>query len=259
VTLVALSNSWSYADGLLIDHTATAAFDTIPADMIDSVGRWTDIYFGRASHGRQLHVGLDMLQAEDSLLTPPGFAAVDVYVDQDGIGDTSWVPDIRVYLASHPECRMVIMAWCQGVARGTEASINIYLNKMTQLEVDYPDVYFIYMTAHLSVWAPENTTARNEQIRQYCLTNEKILYDFADIESWDPDGNYYPDETDTCTWCETWCQTYVCPDCDGCPHSHCFNCYQKARAWWWMMARLSGWGYPSEIGPPETVQWREEE
>ena len=24
-------------------------------------------------------------------------------------------------------------------------------------------------------------------------------------------------------------------------HSHCLNCYQKGKAFWWMMARIAGW------------------
>ena len=34
----------------------------------------------------------------------------------------------------------------------------------------------------------------NEMIREYCRDNNKILYDFADIETYDPDGNYYGDK-----------------------------------------------------------------
>jgi len=103
------------------------------------------------------------------------------------------------------------------------------------------------MTGHLDGGGPEgNLYARNNQIRDYCRDNAKILFDFADIESYDPDGEYYPEESDWCYWCETWCATHDCPtgDCvddEGCAHSVCFNCYQKGRAFWWMMARLAGW------------------
>jgi hypothetical protein len=43
---------------------------------------------------------------------------------------------------------------------------------------------------------------RNQQIRDYVIANDKILYDFADIESWDPDGAYYGDRlvTDACNY-----------------------------------------------------------
>ena len=63
----------------------------------------------------------------------------------------------------------------------------------------------------------------------------------SDIESYDPDGNYYPDASDDCGWCSTWCAGHSCPACGSCAHSHCFNCYLKGKAFWWMMARLAGW------------------
>ncbi len=36
-----------------------------------------------------------------------------------------------------------------------------------------------------------NLNLRNDQVRNYCIANDKILFDFADIESYDPDGNSY--------------------------------------------------------------------
>ena len=54
---------------------------------------------------------------------------------------------------------------------------------MNQLEIDYPNVKFVYMTGHLDgSGANGNLNLRNEQIRAYARANNKILYDFADIE-----------------------------------------------------------------------------
>ncbi len=113
---------------------------------------------------------------------------------------------------------------------------------MNELEIDFPDVTFIYMTGHLDGTGPDgNLYIRNNQIRSYCTANNKILFDFADIESYDPDGTYYPDESDACIWCSDWCDTRTCPDCISCAHSHCYNCYLKGKAWWWMMTKIQGW------------------
>ena len=58
---------------------------------------------------------------------------------------------------------------------------------MSTLEADYPGIKFVYMTGHLDgTGSAGNLNVRNNQIRNYCLHNNKILYDFADIESYDP-------------------------------------------------------------------------
>jgi len=156
------------------------------------------------------------------------------------------------------DINLVMWSWCAGVSDNNAEGIDAYLNAMNDLESDYPDVLFVYMTGHLDGGGPSgNLYIRNNQIRDYCEANDKILFDFADIESYDPDGTYYPDGTDWCEWCETWCATHTCPelDCiddDNCAHSVCFNCYQKGRAFWWMMARIAGWsGSPEDVGPPD--------
>jgi uncharacterized protein YjdB len=88
------------------------------------------------------------------------------------------------------------------------------------------------------------------------------LYDFADIESYDPDGNYYLDKlaNDACdydsngdavpdkNWAIDWQNTHtVNVDWYNCTsaHSQPLNANRKAYAAWWMFARLAGWTGPS--------------
>ena len=229
-----------YGDAMVADHYAVLEFDAIPDSVVENIGSNYNIYYVHTSHGSQIMTGLSMLEAGDATYNPPNF--YEVGDDLGGGGDTTWVPATRVYLNAHPECNMAMFSWCGGCSDNTEEGINIYLNKMVELEADYPGVIFIYMTGHLDGTGIDGNLYRsNNQIRNFCYANNKILFDFADIESYDPAGIYYPDETDACNWCYDWCAMYTCPTCGGCAHSHCFNCYLKGMAWWWMMARISDW------------------
>ena len=50
---------------------------------------------------------------------------------------------------------------------------------------------FVYMTGHTDGTGLDGTLhLRNQEIRNYCKANDKVLYDFEDIESYDPDGRY---------------------------------------------------------------------
>ncbi len=229
----------AFADAIIADHLSTGEFELIPEDVINSITNDYHIYYVHTSHGSQIMTGINLLEDEIPVYTPPYF-----YERSDDLGhngDTSWVAHTRQYLDANPGCNMAMFSWCGGVSDNTPEGIDIYLNKMNELEGQYPDVIFIYMTGHLDGSGPDgNLYQRNNQIRDYCAVNEKVLFDFADIESYDPDGNYYPYESDACGWCYDWCETHDCPSC-GCAHSQCFNCYQKGKAWWWMMASVSGW------------------
>ena len=228
------------ADAIVANHSSTADFYLIPDSIIQTIGENYLIFYGHTSHGSQILTGLNILSEEDTLYDPPNFS--EYGDDLGGYGDTTWVPPTREFLNSNPDYNMVMWSWCGGVSDNTEDGINSYLNAMNDLEQDYPDVKFIYMTGHLDGSGPSgNLYTRNNQIRAYCTANDKVLFDFADIESYDPDSNYYPDASDACEWCETWCSSHSCPECSDCAHSRCFNCYQKGKAWWWMMAKLSGW------------------
>jgi hypothetical protein len=173
---------------------------------------------------------------------------------------TSWAERTRTYLDANADVNVIIWSWCGQVSSATETDVNTYLDLMTDLESDYPDVMFVYMTGHLDGTGLEgNLHLRNEQIRNYCNDNDKILYDFADIESYNPDGTYFGDKipNDACAydtnndnsrdgnWAIEWQNSHT-EDVDwyqcSSAHSEPLNANQKAYAAWWLWSRLAGWG-----------------
>jgi hypothetical protein len=230
------------------DHTSVPKLSSVPSSVIQQVRSQYKIFYGHTSHGSQIVTGMGMLRDVDTLYRynegSGTLVLSETSPDLGAAGDTTWVTVTRNQLnqSSNPY-NVVMWSWCGGVSSNTEEGINIYLNAMSKLEQDYPSVIFIYMTGHLDGSGPTgNLYVRNNQIRAYCTQHNKAFFDFADIESYDPDGNYYPDGSDACEWCSTWCASHACQDCSGgCAHSHCFNCHQKGRAFWWLLAGLTGW------------------
>lgn len=225
---------------IIADHNVIISFEDIPGEYIDQAITSFHIFYGHTSHGSQLLTGLDMLQSAvyDN-------SSLDKHEDGSDLGNPAgeWPTTTRTHLdAAGNNFNIVMWSWCGQVSGMSSAEITEYLNNMNQLESEYPDVAFVYMTGHTDGSGDSGTLrTNNRQIREYCRTNDKVLFDFEDIESWDPGGAYYPDTDDACGWCGAWCGAHSCPACGGCAHSHCFNCYLKGKAVWWMLARLAGW------------------
>jgi len=241
------SDTTTTPEAIIADHTIVPLFHDIPLSVIDAIQDSIRILYTHTSHGSQIVTGLEMLEDSNGIYgVNNGAGTLTITERSDDLGsngDTSWVPFTRQWLQNFPNYNVVTWSWCGGVSDNTEEGINIYLNKVNELEQDYPNVTFIYMTGHLDGSGPSGNLYRgNNQIRQYCRANGKVLFDFADIESYDPDGNYYPYAADDCAWCSVWCAAHSCLPCPSCAHSHCFNCYLKGKAFWWLLARIKGWG-----------------
>ncbi len=249
---------------IVINHSTTE-LEAVPVSYIDQAKSSFRIWYGHTSHGSQITSGMDNLQAhtgEPYTFNAGGTGGALSYQEEWSLdlghnGDTAWAQRTREILNPPGNDRNVILwSWCGGVSDNTEEGINVYLNKMTELEIDYPDVRFIYMTGHLDIWAWANLKTRNQQIRDYCIANHKILFDFADIESYNPDQVFFDYATDNCdyysapggsllgNWATEWRSANpgsdLCWDC-SCAHSESVNCNLKGRALWWMMARIAGW------------------
>jgi len=264
------------AQGLVIGHNCTD-ISKVPATWIQQAKTQCRIGYGHTSHGSQLVTGIATLYAQlgspydytsSSSGLVPGRFLNDYWASGDlGTGgDLTW-RDATVEMLNMPgnDRNVVMWSWCGGVSGNTAGDINAYLQAMNELEQMWPDVTFIYMTGHLDgTGVSGNLNQMNELIRQFCLANNKTLFDFADIESYDPDGSEFlsRDADDGCNysggnWANEWSAAHpddpLCANC-SCAHSQPLNCNLKGRAFWWMMARLAGWsGSDTNLPAPAGV------
>ena len=287
VTLVWIAR----ADAVTIDHRHTD-ISQIPQTAIEQAKSSLHIAYGHTSHGSQLIDGMtglvDFANNGGLGLSLPnnifawnnggagGSLDLEDYAMQGDVGYyPTWVNETREYLddPSHGDVNVIIWSWCGQVSGLTEQEmIDRYLNPMSQLEKEYPGVTFVYMTGHLDGSGENgNLNQRNQQIRDYCSANNKMLYDFADIESYDPDGlvNYMKlSANDACNydsdgngsrdanWATAWQNSHT-RDVDwyscGSAHSQPLNANRKAYAAWWLWATLAGWN-PSGTNSTPVLQ-----
>ncbi|MBI9100748.1 MAG: hypothetical protein JEY91_19910, partial [Spirochaetaceae bacterium] len=170
--------------------------------------------------------------------------------------------------SANSDINTVIWSWCSI----NDHDAQRYVDNMEKLIREYPHITFIFMTGHAEGQGedltPDSVHYNNELIRRHCSDNNRILYDFADIESYDPDGFYYWDKdmmdnlsyTDG-NWAVEWIGANLNSElaklttgegvdgysgCSGTAHSDTpeeanLNGILKGQAAWWLWAVVAGW------------------
>ncbi|MHA1906579.1 MAG: hypothetical protein ACW98Y_04740 [Candidatus Thorarchaeota archaeon] len=251
-----------WSGGLIIDHTCIG-LDTIPDEWIDAAQTNVRIHYAHTSHGGQITTGLDRLESADSKYDhargsgtlptedgalcmldgnpPHSYITPDLYWEStEGVGITQDTLD------NNPTITVSLWSWCTQLNSYDATQVQDYLDTMTAFETANPDVTFVYMTcnAQADSGSGYNRWVNNEMIRDYCETNNKVLFDFADLDCWsNGDQNTYEYIEDSTTYnIPIEHEDFVGNEAG---HTTYTSCEQKGRAFWWLVASLAGWNAPS--------------
>jgi len=266
------------AETIIVDHSHTD-ITALPEAAILQAKQRLHIAYGHTSHGSQLTTGmtgliefannggLGLSLPQDIFAFNNGgtSGALDLH-DYAMSGDVGywpqWYNETVAYLdnPANSDVNVIIWSWCGQVDDKYSAGtlLSEYLNPMMSLQALYPDVVFVYMTGHVDIWDDADNKAANQMIRDHVTAHDAVLYDFADIEHYDPDGRYYEYVHDNCNyydgpmggsnllgnWATEWQDTHIeGVDYYNCSsaHSQPLNANLKAYAAWHLWARLGGW------------------
>ena len=249
---------------IVVDHRCLDVAK-IPAAAIDKAKRELRVAYWHTSHGSQVVSGMRAMADARFAFDPAGKGGALTLVewpgDLGGDGDSKWAQATRERLrGSDADKNVVVWSWCWGVGCNTETGIRGYLDEMKKLEAEFPKVAFVRMTGHVNGSGVDGVlNRRNEQIRQGCKEAKAVLFDFADVESFDPDGNSFLEKgaTEDCSYLKpdgakgNWALEWIARHPDhgwklpsSAAHTQPLNGAMKGRAFWWLLARLAGWNGP---------------
>lgn len=225
----------------------------------------------------------------------PDLSQGDKDLNSNHIAD--WAEEVFAYLEnpSNAHVNVVMYSWCNIGGH----DIDMYIRSMEWLiaqfsaggssytDTEMPTfpsphpratttpVQFVFMTGHANGGGEyDSSDTPNRQIRVHCNSYNRILFDFSDIENYDPDGNYFLDKllTDALHYDSDgngsrdsyWSSEYLakypneelylitkgtgsyggissCAHSNGPENDSFLNCTLKGRAAWHLFARLAGW------------------
>ena len=239
-----------FPQGIIIDHTCTD-ITQIPDTWINQVKETLKIHYAHTSHGEQITEGLERLSNANSKYnyypdnctvpqTTQYLSLMDgqyfdyyceTYVTPDLYWEGSYGLNITRSVLNSFDVNISLWAWCYQLDYYSQGQARAYLAAMAGLESEFPNVTFIYMTGNAQS-EEQNRYDRNNQIRDYCRNNNKVLFDFADLDCW-YNGQQYTENGIPME------HPHYHGDQGG--HTTYESCENKARAFWWLLARIAGW------------------
>ncbi len=238
-----------FSQEIIIDHACTD-ITQIPDSWITQVKSTLRVHYAHTSHGSQITTGLERLANSNSKYRySSDYCSVPTTANALNLMDGQYITDycesyitpelywqgsgidITRYVLNNYSFEISLWSWCTQLDYYSSAEALDYLDAMAQLESEYPGVTFIYMTGNAQS-AEQNRENRNNQIRNYCRANNKVLFDFGDLDCW-YNGQQHKDGTLP--------MEHPHYNGDEAGHTTYESCENKARAFWWMLARIAGW------------------
>ncbi len=249
---------------VIADHTVIDRFASIPANVLTAAAAIKTLFMHQSTGNNIRSLGFECLAGVNG---DPGFYPPEctIYAENppyspydnrnwdwpewstpmaDAIAKTDqWVSVVNAQQSNY---QVLGMKFCY--VDGWNQDFAYYRDHMLELESNYPNKIFIWSTSVL--WnspggacqdngfnSCRNIAEFNQQVRDYAIANHKPLYDLADIESHDPNGNLC-----LTSGYEGLCDAYS----DGLGgggggHPDVEGSIRLAKGFWWLMARISGW------------------
>jgi len=294
--------------GYVVGHEDTD-LGLIPDTWMTKAKSDLHIAYNHTSHGSQLITGMNALEdftsfgdqykwtntsqgdAQSLSLKDRGITGVadlsqgDWDDDNDGIAN--WAEDTYDFLVDtdNYHVNVILWSWCNigghdipRYLHSMEWLIDLFGENGTHARASEHPVQFVFMTAHANGGGEDDSSdTPNKLIRQHVADNDRILFDFSDIENYDPDDNFFLNKAlDDALYYDTngdhsrnanWATEYLSRHADGeldqlthgdgagyngagsCAHSPeggetddaKLNCILKGRGVWYLFARLAGW------------------
>lgn len=209
--------------GTIVDHNFSELDDSALASAAA-----VNLYLEHASVGGNILDGLNALHSADSSYDNSNFTFYargnpGWQAKIDGLYDniTGSTPAASDYDA-------IMMKFC---FIDDDASFTYYRDRMLQLEALYPDTVFVWWTMPIETTASDAGNSFNEQVREYCLANNKVLFDIAAIESHWPDGTAETDDSGK--------EIMYAPYSSDGGHLNATGAERVARAFWYLAYIIS--------------------